>query len=222
MCIGKANKPRFFKKKSGKELGIDCYNNSKAWMTTQLLFSRLFRFSSYITRINHDRRVLVLIDNCSAHGSEESLPPLDNVEVRFLPPNTTSRLQPLDAGIIASVKPRYRKYLYEKALDCLDASVSIIYQLDQLTAMRAIQKIWEELPASVMEKCWNYTGLVAAEVVRQTQREDVAGVLVAVGKHVPQQAQMSIDLILNPSGENEVIKISDERTLASVAVQRLL
>ena len=119
----------------------------------------------------------------------------------FLPPNTTSKLQPLDAGIIASVTTRYRKYQYGRALDCLDASESNIYKLDRLTAMRAIQNIWDKLPASVIAKCWNHTGLIADQVVRQTHEHDVAGIFVTLGELVPQRAQMPIASILNPAGE---------------------
>lgn len=67
--------------------------------------------------------------------------------------------------------------------------------------MRTIPKILDELPARVIAKCWEYTGLVAAQVVRQMQEDDVAKVLVAMEKLLPQRAQMSIDWILNSSGE---------------------
>lgn len=49
------------------------------------------------------RKVVLLMGNCSAQGKTEELPQLRQVRVGFLPPNTTSMLQPLDAGIIAWV-----------------------------------------------------------------------------------------------------------------------
>lgn len=109
LCIDRAHKPRPFKKKTGQELGFDYHNNQKAWMTSVLFFDWLRRLSGYVTSSDITRKVLLLLDNCSAHGSAQSLPFLDNVEVLFLPPNTTSRLQPLYAGIIAAIKARYRK-----------------------------------------------------------------------------------------------------------------
>lgn len=36
-------------------------------------------------------------------------PGLMNTEICFLPPNTIAKLQPLDQGIIAAFKVRYRK-----------------------------------------------------------------------------------------------------------------
>ena len=127
--IGKSAKPRCFKKKSGEEHGFDYANNKRACMTAALFTQWLMRFSDYVTRSDSSRRVLLLIDNCSAHGSKNSLPDFPNVEILFLPPNTTSKLQPLDAGIIASLKVRYRSMQYESALDRTEIGAKDIYSV---------------------------------------------------------------------------------------------
>lgn len=90
----------------------------------------------------------MLTDNCSAHGSLESIPPIDNVEILFLPPNSTSKLQPLDAEIIATLKIKYRKIQYEHALDRIDSGISNIYhlQVDQLTAMQWMRNTSDQHP----------------------------------------------------------------------------
>ena len=36
----------------------------------------------------------------------------------------TSKLQPLDAGIIATLKTRYQEKQYEHALDCINAGAA--------------------------------------------------------------------------------------------------
>ena len=108
MVIWRSFRPRGFKKKTGKELGFDFHANKKAWMTTALFFNWLQRFDNYVGN-QEGRRVALLIDNCSAHGSIETLPVLYNVDVIFLPPKTTSKLQPLDTGIIVALKLRYRR-----------------------------------------------------------------------------------------------------------------
>jgi hypothetical protein len=49
-----------------------------------------------------------LLDNCSSHKIEGL--DLLNVDVHFLPPNTTSKIQPMDSGIIMSFKKHYHYY----------------------------------------------------------------------------------------------------------------
>jgi hypothetical protein len=56
------------------------------------------------------RNVLLIMDNCSAHISLmqlTSVVTLRNTTVFYLPPNTTSKIQPCDVGIIRSLKAYY-------------------------------------------------------------------------------------------------------------------
>ena len=55
------------------------------------------------------RKIALLIDNCPVHPSVSDL---TNVQLVFLPPNTTSVLQPMDQGVIRSLKAHYRGELY--------------------------------------------------------------------------------------------------------------
>jgi hypothetical protein len=62
----------------------------------------------YLNKLNQlmkrqNRKILLLADNAPTHLVDETIQ-LSNVNVHFLPPNTTSHLQPLDAGIINSFK----------------------------------------------------------------------------------------------------------------------
>jgi len=63
------------------------------------------------------RKVALLLDNCSAHKSTTSL---QNILLHFLPPNTTSVLQPCDMGIIRSMKGYYRHEVRQKLVDIFD------------------------------------------------------------------------------------------------------
>ena len=65
---------------------------------------------------NRKRKILLFVDNCCAHPHIE----LTNMKVMFLPPNTTSRMQPGDARMIAAIKASYRKQLLRHVLPQLD------------------------------------------------------------------------------------------------------
>jgi len=60
-----------------------------------------------------------MVDNCPGHGKEEQwVGQLPNwIKVIFLPPNTTPILQPMDGGVIARLKRRYRKHLLRRMID---------------------------------------------------------------------------------------------------------
>ena len=56
-----------------------------------------------------EEKALLLLDNCRAHSPANTLRSDDGKFcVMFMPPNTTSIIQPLDQGIISSFKRHYR------------------------------------------------------------------------------------------------------------------
>ena len=89
--------------------------NNKAWMTGELFAAWMRRVDNRIRRQN--RHILLFLDNCGSHPHME----LENVKVVFLPPNTTSKLQPMDAGIIQNLKMVYRKKLLRHIIFLVDA-----------------------------------------------------------------------------------------------------
>ena len=104
LCIGKYKKPRCFK--NLKELPIKYANNKNSWMTRII-------FNEFLTNLNEkmfkkNKRILLLLDQCSAHQKDLVF---SNIKLLFFPPNTTSKLQPLDAGVIHSLKVNYRNFL---------------------------------------------------------------------------------------------------------------
>ncbi|KFD64959.1 hypothetical protein M514_22902, partial [Trichuris suis] len=66
----------------------------------------------YQSSIGKTGKLLLLIDNAPAHPSVQYLDAIDEfVSVKFLPPNVTSLIQPMDQRVIASFKRNYRKQL---------------------------------------------------------------------------------------------------------------
>ena len=68
--------------------------------------------------LDEDMQIQFLMDNCSAHtpgDSDEELWMLDpNVSIKFLPPNTTSLIQPMDQAVLACVKSYQKRCFYYK------------------------------------------------------------------------------------------------------------
>lgn len=124
MIIGNVKNLHAFNGKTGQALGLDYDYNKKAWMTRQFFFAKLDRFDSYMRNTPAQKRLL-LVNNCSAHGEKDALPRLDNLRVEFLPLNSTSKVPPLDANIIALVKSKFHRWLLLSVFDKMDVGKSL-------------------------------------------------------------------------------------------------
>ena len=61
------------------------------------------------------KRKALIMDNCRAHPD---VPDLKAIKMFYLPPNTTSKLQPMDQGIIQVLKVYYRNMLMYYSNTC--------------------------------------------------------------------------------------------------------
>ncbi|GFW18749.1 tigger transposable element-derived protein 1 [Trichonephila clavipes] len=100
LLINKSLRPRALKGKDLKQLSVHWMANLKAWMTTAIFtewFNNCFvpEVEAYMKEKSLDFKVLLIVDNAASHPELEH----PNVQLVFLPPNTTSLIQPLDQGI---------------------------------------------------------------------------------------------------------------------------
>ena len=112
------------------------------------------------------KRILLLMDNASSHvlpGSDSTelhglkCISLSNITIVFLPPNTTSVIQPLDAGIIAAFKQRYRAELlrwYVQQFDS-DSTRDLSKQLPDIRqAIIWSAQVWQDISEQTIRNCW--------------------------------------------------------------------
>ncbi|KAH1225169.1 CENP-B 2 [Glycine max] len=88
----------------------------------------------------HGRRVLLVVDNCPAHP--RNIEGLRNVELFFLPPNMTSKIQPYDVGIIRAFKMYYRKRFYRKILEGYEVGQSDPEKINVLDVINLAITAW--------------------------------------------------------------------------------
>ena len=151
LVIGKSKKPRCFNNFNHK-LYVDYAFNTKAWMTSSVFTEWLTSFNRKMTV--QDRHVLLILDNAPSHIMPGHL---SNVKLHFLPPTTTSHLQPLDAGIIKSFKSNFRKQQLRLVIDQLDKGRS--YKVSVSDAIRFTKHAWDAASATTINNCWKHTGL---------------------------------------------------------------
>ncbi|XP_054089838.1 tigger transposable element-derived protein 1-like [Zeugodacus cucurbitae] len=104
LLVNKNLNPRALKGIDKTKLPVHWMANKKAWVTASLFkdwFLNHFvpEVREYLRSKQLDFKVLLVIDNTPGHPDISH----KNVKIMFLPPNTTSLIQPLDQGIIATL-----------------------------------------------------------------------------------------------------------------------
>src|SRR3954454_14431072 len=159
LIIGKYANSQCFKNIDIRNLPMVYRNNKKAWMFTTLFQDWLCDFDQQVSQKHRGQRVLLLLDNCTSHKLEGL--DLLNVDVHFLPPNTTSKIQPMDAGIIMSFKKRYRYHHIQYVLNLVEDGKDIKdLKMDVLQAIQYIIKSWEETTPETIRNCWKHTKIL--------------------------------------------------------------
>ena len=113
LVVGKFARHRCFK----NVCTLQYESNTKAWMVSDLFSSWLLKLDKQFQHEN--RKVAMVLDNCPAHPNVQHA--LKAIKLVFLPPNTTSTLQPCDQGIIQNLKVHYRKFLLIKIITAVEA-----------------------------------------------------------------------------------------------------
>ncbi len=105
-----------------------------------------------------NRNILLIIDNVTSHNVLNLN--LTNIQILFIPANTTSKLQPLDNGIICAIKMRYRRKFVKYLIDEYENNFLCPKKLDILGAIRLIKDSWDEIESKTIMNCWIHSKLV--------------------------------------------------------------
>ena len=119
LAIGKFNNPRCFPQDKSK-LPVDYTFSKNAWMTARIYREFLFKWNCKLKA--QGRKICLLVDNCPGHDKNVEL---SNIEVVFLPENTTSIIQPLDQGIIRNLKGHFRSKLHNRIITAMDLNSNL-------------------------------------------------------------------------------------------------
>ncbi|KAH9633866.1 hypothetical protein HF086_013755 [Spodoptera exigua] len=108
--------------------------------------------------VKKKKKILLLVDNCPAHPNVTDL---KSITLAFLPPNTTSVLQPMDQGIIRSLKTNFRKNLVLKMINCLDANENnSSTKITVLDAILMVNDAWNKMSQSTIHNCFKHAGFI--------------------------------------------------------------
>ncbi|XP_067136827.1 tigger transposable element-derived protein 1-like [Centruroides vittatus] len=184
LMINKSLHPRALKGKNVAELPVHFMANKKAWVTAPVFitwFNDCFvpEVKQYMTDMGLPFNVLLIVDNAPGHPRIEH----PNVKIVFLPPNTTSLIQPLDQGIIAAFKKHYVKltfrYILKKLendaitltevwkkysiLDCINHAAAAITEIKQHALNACWKAAWPE--CVINRSATENTSMLTTEIV---------------------------------------------------------
>ena len=112
------------------------------------------------------RNILLFIDNAGCHPSDLRCK-FSNIKICFLPANTTSKLQPLDLGIIQNFKVHYRNLFLKYVLAKIDQSASskeVSKSVNVLVAIRWVAVAWSQVKEETIRKCFHKAGILGADM----------------------------------------------------------
>ena len=182
-CIGKSKSPRVFR--TVETLPIAYFSQKKAWSTGKI-FKKWFNeiFLPFVRRMYPGQKILLLMDHCGSHNQEDLFfDSFGQVDVDFLPKNTTALYQPMDAGIIACMKCNYRYGLLHETLKWVSIDmgddnalfdkiqrrplpkagyrgIEDGYPANILEAMQLLKTAWDAVSETTVVRCWLKTTIL--------------------------------------------------------------
>lgn len=183
IVIGKSKNPHCFRKLNIGELPVDYYHNKTAWMTSAIFHQVVTKLDDHFD--SQGRKIILFADNCSAHKLAPETD-LKAIKIEFLPPNYTSLLQPLDAGIIKVLKHSYRKRLLRQCNKHMTEKREL-KKITLLDAINILSPAWsEDVKSDTIANCFRHAGFGKYDV--RSDNEIVPNV-----EHVVDQHAIEID-----------------------------
>ena len=147
--IGKSKSPRCFQ--GVKHLPCRYRNQNK--MDSILFEEWIWEIDTKFTE--EKKKVALIIHNCPAH------PTIDNVksiELIFLPPNSTSKLQPINQGVKRSLKAYCKALALQRLVVTIDKGKDIpVFSI--LDAMKMLDLAWQKVKTSTIVNCFVKGGI---------------------------------------------------------------
>ncbi|XP_061433688.1 uncharacterized protein LOC133359240 isoform X2 [Lethenteron reissneri] len=159
--IYKAKNPRALKNKNKALLPVYWMHNSKAWITKALTlewFLHCFipQVKLYLAQKGLPFKVLLLMDCAGGHATALQY---DGVQIEFLPPNTTSLIQPMDQGVIRAFKALYTRSTMEGLIAAVDDEEGFTLKkywrnYNIASCLTNIQQALKDMKTETINSCW--------------------------------------------------------------------
>ena len=145
LVIGKSANPRCFK--HIKSVPCKYTNQAKSSMDSDIFTRWLKELDRQM--IAEERKITMIVDNCPAHPHVEGL---QAVKLVFHPPNTTSKLQPMDQGV------KYRSAIVKLYINRIESGQELP-KISILDAMKFLVQAWNRVTKDTVQNCFKRAGI---------------------------------------------------------------
>ncbi|XP_064100872.1 tigger transposable element-derived protein 1-like [Macrobrachium nipponense] len=191
--------------------------NARAWVTRQFftdLVNLVFGLSvkEYLQKNNLPLKALLILDNAPAHPpglQDDILEEFQFVKVLYLPPNTSSILQPMDQQVIANFKKLFTKHLFRRCFEVTESTKLTLREFwkehyNIVVCLRIIDSAWQEVTRRTLNSAWKklWPDAVSERDFEGFEPQATVEEIVSLGK--------SMGLEVNEGDVNELIEEHEE------------
>jgi hypothetical protein len=173
------------------------------------------------------RKVILLLDNCSAHIKDADLEKfniqLRNTTLLYLQPNTTSKIQPCNVGIIHTFKAYYRRRFNNQLLSRIESSVANSKKINLLDGIQNAIAAWkQDVQSTTIKNCFQHCQLRLDATATQ-EIEPPAELVVELEEQIRQfhyRNPMEIRNLLNYPNEETVDSVPTDDDITEAIIEQ--
>lgn len=101
-------------------------------------------------------KIVLVVNNCPAHKLNVEL---KMIKLCYMPPNLTSKIQPLDQGIIKSIKANFNEKKFTHIIEKIEAGEDVFSSYKNITLMDAIFFLissWNKISDTTIKNCFKH------------------------------------------------------------------
>ena len=157
--------------------------------------------------------VALIVDTCPVHPNIKGL---NAARLAFRPPNTTSKTQPMDQGVIRSLKAKYRGKIIQRLTQKVFPATSI------LDVMKLSQPSCSDIAETTVKNCfpklWNFRGgSKGSDPFKDLSSNELENTINEL--HVPAELNAAVLLDIDTELSTSGGKVSDSGIFAEARVQ---
>ena len=226
--IHKYENPRALKHIDKTKLPVIYFNQAKAWMTGHL-FEKWFydhfvpAVREYLKLSGLEDKAILTLDNAPSHTKFITSNGNDsNIQCIFFPPNTTSLIQPMDQGVLDTIKRHYRKKFMRTALSEDNESKTLAEVKKIITIKDAIfwsAEAWSEITPHNISSSWNMILPPSSYQLPQDNQVSIDGIDGDITSDWTIEGEDQDDEVFN---DDEIIEYIQSETIKEEPSQELI